>query len=253
MKFIGIFILLLLAVVVGGGLYLFFAIRKTAQKFSKELYGTSDISEGMKKAKQQIADTPKSLSAMTRLELPRIVKDFPQFNYDEMKERAEGVLTGYLLGIQSKSTGTLTDAAITSELRKQLEDKIELLKLNNRTEHFNDFKIHRTEISRYIKEKGRCIVTFQTAASALHYVTDDNDNVITGDRDFREQSRYSISMVYIQNRDIVENNAVDGNSLNCPNCGAPISNLGDKICSYCGTGIVEYNIRVWSFDDVSEC
>ena len=38
----------------------------------------------------------------------------------------------------------------------------------------------------------------------------------------------------------------------CPNCGAPIKNLGHKFCDYCGTSIVEVNVRSWKFDSVKE-
>lgn len=72
----------LMAVIVVGVLYLFFTIRHRLKQYSRELYGTSDISEAMKRAKQEVSETPKSVSAMTRIELPRIVKDFPAFNYD---------------------------------------------------------------------------------------------------------------------------------------------------------------------------
>ena len=44
-----------------------------------------------------------------------------------------------------------------------------------------------------------------------------------------------------------------GHSLTCPNCGAPITGLGDnRICKDCGTGVTEvFNINVWMFTGVS--
>ena len=44
----------------------------------------------------------------------------------------------------------------------------------------------------------------------------------------------------------------EGLGLTCPNCGAPIKNLGQKFCLYCGTGVVEVNARVWKFNAVRE-
>lgn len=247
---ITVIVLVLLAFIVGGALYLFFAVRARAKKLSRELYGTSDITEAMKRAKLEVAETPKSLSAMTRIELPRIVKDFPAFNYDEMKERAENVLAGYLLGIAGKNTGALS--GVTSELKEQLEQRIEMLEAGNLTEHYDRLKVHRTEIKRYTKKAGRCIVTFQSALESVHYVTDIDNNVIRGDREFKEQARFETDMVYIQDRDIVENRYDDAKGLVCPNCGAPVTDLGVKVCRYCGRGIVEYNINVWSFDNITE-
>ena len=38
----------------------------------------------------------------------------------------------------------------------------------------------------------------------------------------------------------------------CPNCGAPVTNLGAKFCEYCGAGIVELNVHAWSFENIEE-
>ena len=50
----------------------------------------------------------------------------------------------------------------------------------------------------------------------------------------------------------MENLDDTGMALNCPNCGAPLNRLGAKVCEYCGTPIVEFNIKVWNFSDVEE-
>ena len=58
-------------------------------------------------------------------------------------------------------------------------------------------------------------------------------------------------MVYIQDRSIM-NEYDTALGVNCPNCGAPVSSLTAKFCAYCGTEIVEFNIRAWSFCNVEE-
>ena len=40
--------------------------------------------------------------------------------------------------------------------------------------------------------------------------------------------------------------------ITCPNCGAPITNLGAKFCEYCGAGVVELNVHAWSFENIEE-
>ena len=40
--------------------------------------------------------------------------------------------------------------------------------------------------------------------------------------------------------------------INCPNCGAPIKNLGDKICSYCGSGVIDILKRTWVLNKIRE-
>ena len=73
-----------------------------------------------------------------------------------------------------------------------------------------------------------------------------------GSREKLEQSRYQVEMIYIQDRDIVENQTDSGLAMNCPNCGAPLPKLGAKECLYCDTPIMEFNIRIWNFSDVEE-
>ena len=38
----------------------------------------------------------------------------------------------------------------------------------------------------------------------------------------------------------------------CPNCGAPIKNLGAKFCEYCGSAVEVINSRVWSLEHIKE-
>ncbi len=43
-----------------------------------------------------------------------------------------------------------------------------------------------------------------------------------------------------------------GIALNCPNCGAPIKDLGVKTCSYCGTGVIDLVKKTWILNDIQE-
>ena len=72
--------------------------------------------------------------------------------------------------------------------------------------------------------------------------------MVYGSRDMKTQSVYETELVYIQNVDMVANGS-EGLGINCPNCGAPIKNLGQKFCEYCGTGITEINITEYRPSD----
>ena len=63
------------------------------------LFGTDSMIEGMKQREKEVEMTPKSVSSATNLYMPSIMRDFPEFHYDEMKSRAENVLTSYLQSI----------------------------------------------------------------------------------------------------------------------------------------------------------
>jgi len=244
-----IIILVLLLVLVGLIYYGYIKIRNKIRRFSRQVFGTSDIMDGIKNMEMEQSVTPKSVSAATGLYLPKITKDFPDFHYGEMKTRAENVLISYLRSVDAQNTGLLTEG--TSELKDSLRMRIESLRNLGQKEHFQNIKIHRTEISQYRKTKGRCSVVLQSAVEYIHYVEKDG-SIKKGRNDMREQSKYDIEVIYIQDRDLVENHEDAGLAMNCPNCGAPLPMLGAKICKYCDSPVVEFNIRTWNFAAVKE-
>ena len=187
---------------------------------------------------------------MTGLCLPKIKKDFPEFQYDEMKVRAENVLTSYLMAVSSQNPGLLKEGS--RELKDKLEMYITQLKGRGEKEKFESIRLHRTEIADYKKRSGRCTITFQTSLQYKHTLTEEGGKLLAGNPNTLEQERYNVELVYIQDRNIVEDERDLSLGLNCPNCGAPISGLGSKVCEYCGTPVVELNIYAWTFHNVSE-
>ena len=229
MKYIPLIIILLLILAI---LVLIFYGVYRVKRFSRQLFGTDDILQGVKKAQEDLSTTPRSVSAMTRIALPQIVSDFPDFEYNEMKQRAENALMQYFEAVTAQDVTILQEG--NEDLKEQLRSQIRALVSQEKWEHFTQVKIHQTEIARYRKEAGRCIVTFQSA-----------DHIL-------EQSRYNVDLVYIQNRDLAKGNTDGALGVTCPNCGAPITNLGAKFCEYCGAGVVELNVHAWSFENIEE-
>ena len=121
-----IIILVLLLILFGGMIGVALYIRARVRRFSKEIFGTEDITQSAKQMRQEYAATPKSVSAMTSLLLPKIVSDFPDFAYDEMKGRANNVLTSYLRAVDQNDVSLLQDG--NQELKNQLENHIEGLR-----------------------------------------------------------------------------------------------------------------------------
>lgn len=245
---IGVIIVLVLLIVLVGAIYYgVMYLRKKLKTYSRLFFGTESISEGLKKTEMEYATTPKSVAGATSLYMPQIMRDFPEFHLEEMKERAENVLTSYLQCIDAKNPALLAEG--TNELKDKLRIKIAGLTNEDSSEHFERIKIHKTEVNKYRKEKGRCSVVFQSAVGYVHYV-EKNGKVITGRKERLEQSKYNVEVSYIQNRDVVENLGDSGLALNCPRCGAPLESLGAKICMYCDSPVMEFNIRTWNFTDV---
>lgn len=253
MKYIPIIIILILVLTVIIAIWCgIIYIRNKVRETTRTLFGTSDITQAAKQMKQEYSTTPKSVSAMTSLLLPKIVSDFPDFQYNEMKDRTENVLTSYLRAVDGRSPSLLQDG--NTELKNQLENQIQMLSARNAQEHFDQIRIHRTEISQYRKSEGRCIITFQSALECYHYTTDltNPSAVLEGSKDYKYQTKYNIDLIYIQDRNLVENELDHALGINCPNCGAPLSSLGAKKCDYCGTPVIEINIHAWSFSNIDE-
>lgn len=242
-------VLVLLLVLAGIGYGVYRTIRNKIREFSRVAFGTDSLKEGFQKVEAEYASTPKSVSAATSLYLPRIMRDFPDFHYDEMKKRAENVLVSYLRCLDANSLSLLAEG--TDELKKKLEMMLEMQRARGERQHFEKIRVHQTEIYRYRYQKGRRSVVFQSAVEYYHYQTRAG-SVTAGSREVKEQAKFNVECIYIQDRDMIESADDAALGVNCPNCGAPLSGVGAKVCAYCGTPVVELNILAWNFSGVTE-
>ena len=147
MKYIPLIIILLLILAI---LVLIFYGVYRVKRFSRQLFGTDDILQGVKKAQEDLSTTPRSVSAMTRIALPQIVSDFPDFEYNEMKQRAENALMQYFEAVTAQDVTILQEG--NEDLKEQLRSQIRALVSQEKWEHFTQVKIHQTEIARYRKK-----------------------------------------------------------------------------------------------------
>lgn len=235
-------------ILVGAAGGLVFYVRNRIRRFSKQFLGTEELIKGFKDIEKISSETPKSVSAMTSLYLPKIKKDFPEFEFNEMKGRAENVLTSYLSALSTRDAASLSEG--TAEFREKVAMQIQDLRNREVKVNYTNKKIHRTEISDYKKREGRCIITFQSAIQYMYTMKNTEGKLVEGNEQLYTQGKYNIDLIYIQDRNLVVEDRDHALGVNCPNCGAPISMLGRKTCEYCGTPIVEVNLYAWNFSDV---
>ncbi len=237
-------ILLCVVIVITLGVW---AITNKVKKFSRDVFGTENLAEGINRQADLAAETPKSVSGMTRLMEPQIMRDFPDFSWEEFKHRAENMLISALLAITSGDVTTIVDASDT--LKEQIRNRIGDNEASGVKENFEQIKIHQTEISNYHKEKGTCVITIQSSVEYF-YSKMRGDELIAGSKARKTQTKYNTELIYIQDSDLAEfDNAI---GVSCPNCGAPIKGLGEMRCEYCGTKVTPVNTKVWSLHKIYE-
>ncbi len=225
-------------------------IRNKVRKFSRNYFGTSNISEAFKEQKANLSETPRSLHGMTNIYLPMIKKDFPEFDYELYRNKAQSLLRSYFTAVESKNQSALSEEC-TQNLKNYVQSVIEDLNSRNVTQTFNEVVLHDTQISRYIKDGKTVTILFEISVGYFTYTTDESGKIVFGDREMKTQTVYEIGLVYVQDIDKLDGFG-SGYGINCPNCGAPIKNLGMKFCEYCGTSVSEVNHRVWNFNSVRE-
>lgn len=243
---IGIIVIAILII----GLVVYINIKRKLRNFSQAIFGTDSLMEGWNNQQEQLADQPKSVSAITSLALGQISEDFPEFSYSEFKQKAELVLKDFTSCISSKKELTCDNAS--PNLKKQAASQIESLSSQDLTEIYDNFMIHRTEISKYINQNGVATILFQSSCQSTHYVRDNLGRVKRGNKDLKSQEVYEIELNHIQDVNKIEQYyGEDVLGMTCPNCGAPIKTFGKKFCEYCGSGIKDINVYSWNFNRIS--
>ena len=231
-----ILVLLLVIIIFIAFVYLF--IRNKTRSFLSTYFNTTSLREALDKSEIEANSTPKSLSSMESIYLPKINKDFPSLNINELKTEAESVIRGTFDAIENKDTKAyLKYSKINSYINNQIDD------YKNSEIHFYSIKIHNTVLSRYENSKGIATIYFQ---SSIEYEKQENN-----ERRKKIQSRLRTEYIYIVDEDKVSNSKkVLG--LNCPNCGAPIKGVGQRKCSYCNSGIEDIVKKTWTINNIAK-
>ncbi len=230
-----IIILILILAIVLSIIFLVFYLKEKIENFSLQVFGTKNIMEGFKRQELEYSETPKSLSSMDSVIIPKITKDFPHINIEELKRQAENTLVECYTSVENKKVKELNK--VSTKLQNNLINQID--KIKDKDISYFDFRIHRTVLHSYTNINGLCAVIFQ---SSLEYIKRTKKN------SKKNQIRVNTEIVYVYDETDIEGEY--GVSLNCHNCGAPIKNLGEKHCSYCGTGVVEFATKTWKVNDI---
>ena len=192
-----------------------------------------NLKDVIEEARLQDQNEPKSLSSMDSIYLEQIRKDFPTLNVNELKRESEKVILDCFNSVEKHDSSKLK-----GKIKSFVEDMINDYK--DKDVSFDQFKFHNTVLSSYKKDKGMATVYF---SSSFEYYLNINGNSV------KTQDRAKVEFIYIIDENEVEaSHKVLG--IHCPNCGSPITSLGEKSCSYCGSAVLELIKKVFTCNDI---
>ena len=206
---------------------------KTRRVLDSAGFSGMSLGDVIKEAKLEDQEVPKSLSSMDSIYLENIKRDFPNININELKSKAEKVILDSFNSIERKNSSGLKGKikSFTDDIINDYKDK---------DVRFDNFKIHNTVVSRYTNDRGVATITFGTS---FEY------NLVVDDKVVKTQDRVKTEFIYVIDIDKVPAN-MKAFGINCPNCGSPIKNLGEKSCAYCGSAIKEVFGHIFTCNNI---
>ena len=215
--------------------FCYFFMKRKISAFTLKYLGTTNIKSAIEAAEIEDQEVPKSLSSMDSIYLEQIKRDFPDDNINELKRMSEKVILDAFNAIERKDSSLIKNEKIKSFVDSMIND------LGNDLVSYDNFKIHKTVVSKYENSNGIATIYF---GSSFEYYYTKGDSIR---KKVQDRAKCEFIYVYVVDK-ISHSKKVLG--LNCPNCGSPVKSLGNKRCSYCGTGIIDIVKKVWTCNDI---
>ena len=233
----GTFLIAFLGVILGFVVVALIIYLMIARFFHKAGIRASDLKQMKDNLEEEEANRHKEIGGMTSVFLPQILKDFKEFNLDEIYLLTEKSLRTIFNAIEKKDMPLLSSKdfnMISKKMKLQLEDLID----SDIIYKYDDINFHKHAIRSYENKGG--VAKLEIASSLEYYFTKTKDGKELYSNKYKDQVSYVTTFVYIADETVYTKD-IDVYGLNCPNCGAVIRALNKKECSYCHTGL---NIQV---------
>ncbi|MBP5605171.1 MAG: hypothetical protein J6X60_06475 [Ruminiclostridium sp.] len=182
---------------------------------------------------------PKSISNVSAVYEPRLLRDFPDMTYNRFLDMANSALISILTAIEHENEQEIELA--TDSLKSSIKGIIQDNRGKNVVEHFDNIKLHRTGISNYNSSEDNATTDFEISFQCIHYYAGKDKKIPEDPSQFAARVTLSYGKEYKDDASSIVF------SHNCPNCGAPVYSVGGKMmkCSYCGTGVTEEIYKSW--------
>ena len=238
-------LLIFLGVIIGVILFLliiYFRLRNRLKDYLGQM-GFSDLKglgEEIKKGDLESKMDHKHVTGMTKLLIPKIVKDFPNFSETELYNKVETSLLLVFSSLEEKEV-KVNDELIL--IKEKLKEQISDMRHGKIDVKYDDVKFHEHALKYYKNTDGALNITVSSTLEYF-YTKTVNGKVVDEYKDYKKQTRYTTEFIYVYNPGkILKNQSLIG--INCPNCGAPLKDLGKKTCRYCGSGLEDINLKSW--------
>ena len=222
---------------------LIFLIIVIKLKITARQYGYSNLGSLINELRQGVNDSfdsIKSLGSQTQLLLPSISRDFPNFSQHELFNKVETSLRLIFNSLEEKCVGKQKELVL---IRENLKAEIEDMATNNISVRYDDIKFHKHGMKSYTKKDGVATIEINTALE-YNYSKEKNGRIINNNKGHKKQDRIVTKFIYVYDPDkYSETQTLVG--ITCPNCGAPVKDLGNKICRYCNSGLEDINLKSW--------
>ena len=241
MELIGIILGVIIGVVIFLGIIAFIIYRKI-KSFGNSIgfNNLNEIQELIKQGEYESKYNKKNATGMTKLLLPKIVNDFPNFNESELYNKVETSLMLIFKTLEEKKISNNEELVL---IKNNLNEIINDYKQNKISVLYGDIKFHRHALKYYKKDKGAMKITISTSLEYF-YEKKIGNKIINKKEDYKKQTAYTTEFIYVYNPlEFSKGETLVG--VNCPNCGAPVKSLNNKVCSYCGSGLEDINLKNW--------
>lgn len=211
-------------------------VTRKISNFSSSVLGSANLLEGLKQVEEIENNTPLSVSGGDSIYLPRIQKDFPDFNKVVVEDIIKNFLIEYFNCLENRSIENLTYSNHAASVKTMISSEISDLKSNNTYKSFDNIVFHKIAIAMYNKTLDLATIKFQIA---LEYITTKGSSYNT-----KVQSKYEINYTYS-----FKDTETTGFSLRCSYCGAPLEGT-NTTCNYCGTQVIRNLEQVWKISSL---
>jgi len=225
-----------LVIMIPAGLLVVLCVMLIFRKAKKAVRrsGLGSLVRMIKDADLNAQITPKSVSGGDSIFLPKIMKDYPQFNADLAKSVIENCIRDIFNALH---TGDMS--AFKEKYNEKVYSQCEMFLRKYGQISVTGLKVHRTAISGYKKSYGTSTIKFQTA---FQYET-------AGSKDSKRVNQEKFETEYTFR--VTEVDGVTNTALRCGYCGAPVARLGEKTCTYCDNEIILNLEKAWEITDIN--